>query len=418
VFAAACGADGDAGSDGLDGTLRVLGLRTDLADPVKAAAQRDLPFRINFDVTTAAGLIERAVERPGSFDVLSGYCADVERLVAARAVAGLSGSRIHRWPEMDPVYTRGTVSGESERCSTAEGRMPSSVLYAASVGPEASLAAPETAGTASQPPALTGAPSTFSVESFGYDRNTLALEPDRASWGELLNESFRGRVAVVDDPVDGLQETGLAARALGLVHIRTLGNPTRQEVDGLVSALSDLRRKGHFRAFWSSFDESVELMAAGDVVVGSLSPPATVLLQTAGYHVRSAAPPEGYRGWAGLLFGSSSAASSPARLQAVHDYVDWWHSGVPGAILMRHGYYNAAMTASRAVVSREEWDYWIEGRPAAAPLASAFGPGSIAEGRVRDGGSMLRRACRVAVWRSRFDEQEHAESRWRELVTG
>ena len=196
----------------------------------------------------------------------------------------------------------------------------------------------------------------------------------------------------------------------------TLGNMTRDEIDGLTQIMLDLKEKGHFRALWSTFDESVNLMASGEVVIESMWSPAVALLVIQGVNVIYAAPPEGFRGWAsqqGLL---THLADDPSKLQAAYDYLNWWHSGEPGAIMMRQGYYNLVQETSRAFVEPEEWDFWMEGLPAATDLPGLTGQvGDVKAGQVRDGGSFADRGCVYSSWNSIFAENEYQTQRFNEF---
>lgn len=65
----------------------------------------------------------------------------------------------------------------------------------------------------------------------------------------------------------------MAIEARGDIRYGDKGNMTRQEIDQTIAILIDLKKANHFRAFWSSFDESVNFMAAGEVVIQSMWPP-------------------------------------------------------------------------------------------------------------------------------------------------
>ena len=62
------------------------------------------------------------------------------------------------------------------------------------------------------------------------------------------------------------------------------------------------------------------------------------------------------------------AGEDLSKYQAALDYINWWHSGEPGAIAMRQGYYNVVQETSREFVEPFEWDYWIDGKPADQPI--------------------------------------------------
>jgi len=427
---AACG-DGGGGTETtttaappFTGTLRVLGLAVDMIEPIRAAAERDLGFEVAFEPTSSPAMVRKATEQPGSFDLLSGYSYQVDQMWSSGNLVALDRTRIASWSSVTSLYKLGKATPGDAACTVGDGDAPFRKLYATSVHEAGELVQwgkDDGSGQREgepEPPGVTGVPSTYNMDAIGYNAEELGLEPEEVSWGELFNPRWRGRVALFNEPTIGLQDAALAAEALGLMRFRDKGNLSEAEIDGLVKVLLKLKRRQQFRAFWSTLDESVNLMATGQVVVESMWWPAVELLQASGYPTRYAAPPEGYRAWAGCLFLSKGALASPSKLQACYDYVNWWHSGAPGATLMRFGYYNAVQEASRPpLVPQAEWDYWIDGKPAPSDLDSPFGQAAIRKGEVRDGGSLAERACRIAAWISYFDDAyEYHVKRWNELV--
>ena len=196
----------------------------------------------------------------------------------------------------------------------------------------------------------------------------------------------------------------MAAKALGLMDFANLGDPTKEEIDGLLAILLDLQKtNGHIRAFWrSEFTESVELMASGEsVVIESMYQPAASgpfcrrSDSRCGTHCRRrahAVSPE-----ASSHLGKHQRI--PATLQACYDFINWWYSGFPGAVMMRQSFfYYAVQETSRAFVEPGEYAYWIEGAPADRDYPGPFGDVSIHKGDVREGASLAQQACRVAVW--------------------
>ena len=120
---------------------------------------------------------------------------------------------------------------------------------------------------------------------------------------------------------------------------KNLGNMTRGEIDRLFKILATYKKGGHFRAFWSTFNESVNLMASKEVVIESMWSPAVALLVAQGVNCRYAFPKEGMRGWC-------SAQGIPKhvtgeKLDAVYQYFNWMYEGYLGALIMRQGYYIA-----------------------------------------------------------------------------
>ena len=159
---------------------------------------------------------------------------------------------------------------------------------------------------------------------------------------------------------------------------------TKEEIDALTTILLDQKKKGQFRAFWTEFNESVNLMASGEVVIESMWSPAVALLVAQGQNVRYAAPPEGFRGWCGNLSISKEAESDPSLLQACYDYINWWYSGEPAALMMRQGYYNSVQETSRRVrLRRTSGHSGSTAKPAATDLPGITGQvGDIKQGQV------------------------------------
>ena len=121
--------------------------------------------------------------------------------------------------------------------------------------------------------------------------------------------------------------------------IKDIGQHDRGEIDRLFKILTKYKKNGQFRAFWATFNESVNLMASKEVVIESMWSPAVALLVAQGVDCRYAFPKEGIRGWC-------SAQGIPThvtgdKLQAVYDYLNWMYEGWLGAQIMRQGYYVA-----------------------------------------------------------------------------
>src|SRR6218665_285585 len=80
------------------------------------------------------------------------------------------------------------------------------------------------------------------------------------------------------------------------------------------------------------------------------------------------------------------------------------------------GYYMAASRRVRAWLSRQEWDYWYEGKPAACDLRGPDGRIVVRAGTLRSGGSYWRKASRIAVWNTTMDEHNYMARRWKDFI--
>lgn len=415
------------------GTLNVTGLGVDLIEPIKEIAERDLGFSLAFDVTDTITSQQKILTQPESVDVWSGYAHEYDRIWPSGNLMPIETSQITEWAKISNIHKLGKLDPASTVCQYGAGdaffrqmyvdpdktgQWPSSPEVAEELQGEAIQWVDETTGETigPEPGFIKGVPQNFNMDSVGYNQDVIPDEPENVSWGELFNEAYQGQVALLADPSIAYQDAGNAAKALGLMEFGTLGNMTRDEIDALTTILLDLKSKGHFRALWTTFDESVNLMASGEVVIESMWSPAVALLVIQGVNVRYAAPPEGFRGWGALTGIPSHVADDPSKMDAVLRYVNWWHSGEPGAIMMRQGYYNAVQENTRAFAEPEEWDYWFGGQPAAKDLPGLTGQvGDVKAGQVRDGGSFEDRGCVYSSWNSQFAEAEYQVERFNEF---
>ena len=90
-------------------------------------------------------------------------------------------------------------------------------------------------------------------------------------------------------------------QSMGEITYGDKGNMTREEIDKTIAIFTEAKQNGQFRAFWKSFDESVNLMASGEVVIQSMWSPAITAVQTSALGIPCVYQPlkEGYRSWGG-----------------------------------------------------------------------------------------------------------------------
>jgi putative spermidine/putrescine transport system substrate-binding protein len=190
---------------------------------------------------------------------------------------------------------------------------------------------------------------------------------------------------------------------------------TREELDKITKILIDQKKAGQFRAFWKTFDESVNLMAAGEVVLQSMWSPAVTQVKAKGINCVYAPLKEGYRGWGGGL--GLSKNLSGIQLDAAYEYLNWTLDGWLGAFIGRQGYYSAAPEMAKKFMKPEEWDFWYEGKQAAVDMVDPFGKTLEKKGAVRDGGSFEERFSKIVCWNSVMKEQKYLVQKWNEFVS-
>jgi putative spermidine/putrescine transport system substrate-binding protein len=413
-----------------DGVIRVAGLGGyDLLEPIRKRAEKDLGFSI-----VSMGELQATVERwarqtPGMYDVYSGFSQLIRPLWPAGGFQPVEIARITRWAEINPLFKLGKVRPGDPSCTFGEGAAPFRVLYLdphrsgkwrSATGSPRELDGllvqwANSAGrpTGPEPRFCTGVPNLFNFDSLGYNPHVVHKRPEQVSWAELMNDRWRGRVALQTYPDLGLYEAATAVRAAGLVRIPDLGNLTRRDIDALVKVLLAYKKRKHFFGVWSNSDDAADWMTHGQVVIEPMYATTIARVHALRHPVRQAAPPEGYRAF-GDLFSISSEVKDRAKLQACYDFINWWHTGFAGSVLVKEGYYNAVEATSRQFLPPGEYAYWVEGRPADRNYTGPNGEPMVRKGQVRDGGALAERACRIAVWDTRASK--YVQKRWYDFV--
>jgi putative spermidine/putrescine transport system substrate-binding protein len=252
-----------------------------------------------------------------------------------------------------------------------------------------------------------------------YNADTLGLRPDLIgrtieSWAELLNAEFAGKTSILNIPQIGIMDAAMAIEASGQITYGDKGNMTREEIDKTIEILKAAKAAGHFRAFWSTFDESVNLMTAGEVVLQSMWSPAVTAVRARGIPCVYQPLKEGYRGW-GVGMAVASHVQDLKR-DAAMEYLNWYQSGWQGAFIARQGYYSMVQETTQAALTPEEWDFWYAGKAAAVDIKDPFGNLIEKAGAVRDGGSHAERTGNFGCWNAVMDEDRYVVQRWNEFI--
>ena len=183
-----------------------------------------------------------------------------------------------------------------------------------------------------------------------YNADTLGIRPDLIdvpidSWAQLVDPKFKGKASILNIPAIGIMDAGQVAQASGIVKYGDMGNMTKEEIDKTIAFMIEAKQAGQFRALWKEFNESVNLMASGEVVIQSMWSPAVTKVRQMGIACKYQPLKEGYRAWAAGL-GIPTHVEGKT-LDACYEFVNWFLSGWAGAFLNRQGYY-AAVLVDRA----------------------------------------------------------------------
>jgi putative spermidine/putrescine transport system substrate-binding protein len=309
--------------------------------------------------------------------------------------------RIKLADKIAPALTRGVVNGKT---IGDQGTAPKKVMFLTAQNSK------EFSKTPTQ--WMTLIPTTYNADTLGI-RPDLIKRPI-SSWAELLNPEFKGKAAILDIPSIGIMDAAMAIEATGQFKYKDKGNMTRAEIDETIKRLIQAKKAGQFRAFWKNFNESVNLMASGEVIIQSMWSPAVTKVRSQGIPCTYQPLKEGYRSWASG-FGLPSTLKG-AKLDAAYEFVNWFLDGWAGAYLMRQGYYAAVLETARKFMQPYEWDFWIEGKAAAKDIHAPDGSLLEKAGAVRDGGSYVQRMGSVACFNAVMDENVYMVQKWNEFI--
>jgi len=385
------------------GTLKVVGLGVDLIDPIKAAYEAAHPgITLEFTVKSTPEVTQLALTQPDSYDIASVYFQQMDTIWPSGNLMAIPTSEYIKYGEVSPLLTKGYLA---EGNNPGQGDAPYRKLYANSNT--------ELAGE-TETDNVTMILGNHNSDSFGYNVDELG---EQDSWAILVDPELKGKVAIIDDPQIGMIDLAMAAEAAGQVTFVDKGNMTKEEIDELMTYLIELKKQGQFRGFWATFDESVNFMSSGEVLVESMWSPAVSLLQAQDFPVRYAAPKEGYRGWGGGNAVFAHVEKDPSKLAAALEYANWWNTPEPAGIMALQGYYNAVISASaEGLGAGSALDaYWLQGEPASEVLNDPFGQPSIEVGDTRDGGSYEDRNSNFNTWNSHMDEADYVNQKWQEF---
>ena len=370
---------------------------TRLADKAK----EDLGITIQYIPLTSDDVVKTAVTQPNRFDVMEPEVWMVKKIVPSGNLQGMDTKRIKEAGNITTVFTKGEVDGKK---IGDQGTAPIKVVYLD--GQESKTFSKEPTQWMSLIPTV-------------YNADTLGIRPDLIgrpidSWSELLNPEFKGKASILNIPSIGIMDAAMVVESLGEHTYGDKGNMTKEEIDLTIKVLTEAKKQGQFRALWKEFNESVNLMASGEVVIQSMWSPAVTKVRSMGVPCIYQPLKEGYRAWAAGI--SFSKALKGRNLDAAYEWINWYLSGWAGAFLNRQGYYSAVLGTAEKSMEPYEWDYWMRGKPAAKDIKAPDGTVMEKAGAVRDGGSFEDRMGSVACWNAVMDENRYMVRKWNEFV--
>jgi putative spermidine/putrescine transport system substrate-binding protein len=382
-------------------TLRQFGTGVSNLNAVAEKVKQDLGFTLQMTALDSDAVTQRAVTQPKSYDI-----ADIEYWIAkkvfpAGVLQPMDTRKIKNYDKIVPIFTTGKLTPTS---TVAQGTAPNTVGFVE--GKTSTKFSPKPTEWLTLIPTI-------------YNADTLGIRPDLVGkpitqWKDLLDPAFKGKASILNISSIGIMDAAMVCESMGVIKYHDKGNMTKAEIDKTMAVMTEAKKAGQFRAFWKSFDESVNLMASGEVVIQSMWSPAVAAVRSKGIQCVYQPLKEGYRAWGGGL--GIAKHVSGLELDAAYEYVNWYLSGWVGAYLNRQGYYSAVLDTAKQFMKPEEWDFWMEGKPAAIDILNPDGKLMEKKGTVRDGGSFQARMGAVACWNAVMDEDKYMVRKWNEFV--
>ena len=368
--------------------LRQAGTGVSAFNDIATKVQDDLGITLEMTALDSDSVTQRVATQPDSFDI-----ADIEYWICKKVwptgnMQAMDTSRIANYDKIAGTFRSGKLTPTSD---IAQGTAPHTVGF------------------------TSGANGKDSI----YNADTLGIRPDLINrpirnWSELLNPEFKGKASILDISSIGIMDMAMVVESMGEYKYPDKGNMTKAEIDLTLGIFTEAKKNGQFRAFWKSFDESVNLMASGEVVIQSMWSPAITAVRAQGVPCIYQPLEEGYRSWGGGM--GLAASLKGAKLDAAYEYINWYLSGWAGGFLMRQGYYSAVPETSKEFMSADEWGFWYEGKKSKGDIVSPQGSKLEGPGAVRDGGSFIERMGAVACWNSVMDQNQYMVRKWNEFI--
>ena len=382
-------------------TLRQFGTGVSNINEIAKRAKQDLGITLQMTALDTDSTAQRVVTQPRSFDIADIEYFTLKKVWGSGNMQPMDIRKLKYYDQIVGTFKNGKLTPSSK---IAQGTAPHTVSFVENPT-DRNFAKGET--------------NWYTMVPTIYNADTLGIRPDLikrpiSSWTELLNPEFRGKASILNIASIGIMDAAMVCEAMGEVQYGDKGNMTQAEIDKTMAIFTEAKQAGQFRAFWKTFDESVNLMASGEVVIQSMWSPAITKVRSMGIPCVYQPLKEGYRSWGGGLGLSRNLAG--LELDAAYEYINWYLSGWVGGLLMRQGYYSAAPATSKLYMSEDEWGFWFEGKAAKNDIVNPFGQKMEPAGAKRDGGSFYERMGKVECWNSVMDENRHMVRKWNEFI--
>ena len=142
-----------------------------------------------------------------------------------------------------------------------------------------------------------GLPVVMNADSFAYYPEEIG-ESEPLSFALLFeSDKTKGRVALENTWLTTFPMAGMYMNASGRSNIADVADPSPEEAKAIADFLIERKKAGQFRTMWSTWEESIDLLASKEVIVVNCWEPAVLEVRKKGHDVRYASTIEGYNKW-------------------------------------------------------------------------------------------------------------------------
>ena len=269
-------------------TLRQFGTGVSNINAIAKKAKEDLGINLEMTALDTDSTAQRVVTQPKSFDIADIEYFTLKKVWPSGNMQPMDINKLKYFDKIVGIFKDGKLTPTSK---IAQGTAPHTVGF--TDGPNSKKF------SNSQTDWFTMVPTIYNADTLGIRPDIIGRPIE--SWTELLNPEFKGKASILNIASIGIMDAAMVCEAMGEVKYGDKGNMTKDEIDKTMAIFTEAKKNGQFRAFWKTFDESVNLMASGEVVIQSMWSPAITKVRSMGIPCIYQPLKEGYRSWGGGL---------------------------------------------------------------------------------------------------------------------
>ena len=142
---------------------------------------------------------------------------------------------------------------------------------------------------------IVGVPYLSNTDSLAYNKTKIG--EDINTWEALFDSQFKGYSSIQNSLGPTFTITAIYLKQSNKQDIKNPSNMTKDEIKGVCEFLIKMKKRGQFKKIWESFDDGVELLANGEVLVSSCWEPMAIHAQTKGTDIKYGVMKEGHLSW-------------------------------------------------------------------------------------------------------------------------